>query len=270
VLGIRVEASYFDGKGYNEKILSTNSSATAVTLGAGNTAPTLIAGTQFHGIPNTTATVGQPFDLFSPFNLIFTDVQTPVIAAAPGGPTLTFTAVAVVGNIALPLSSVGLQFSFDPTTGVAEFSTLPVLDPKTGLPVLDAITGLPVLTALTTPGPIDVRVTATDPQGLAVTNTFVINVASTSSGAPVAVDDSYTGFKGVAMTVLPSGSVLNNDSDPNLDPFTGSMVTGPAHGTLAFNADGSSSTRAHPSTSGWIRLPTTIPTAPAQSATPRR
>ena len=43
------------------------------------------------------------------------------------------------------------------------------------------------------------------------------------------------------MTVLPSGGVLANDSDPNLDPFTGSVVTGPAHGTLALSrhADGS-------------------------------
>src|SRR6185312_15947006 len=97
----------------------------------------------------------------------------------------------------------------------------------------------PVLTALPTAGPIAVRVTATDPQGLSVTNTFTINVAAATAGAPVAVDDFYTAFKAVAMTALPSGSVLNNDSDPNQDPFTGSMVTGPAHGTLAFNADGS-------------------------------
>ena len=51
---------------------------------------------------------------------------------------------------------------------------------------------------------------------------------------PVAVDDSYTAFKGVTFTALPSESVLSNDTDPNGDPFTAKVVTGPAHGTLAF------------------------------------
>ena len=81
------------------------------------------------------------------------------------------------------LSSLNLQFSFDPTTGVGEFSTLPVL--AGGVPVLDA-NGYPVLSPLTTAGPINVRVTATDPGGLAVTNNFVINVMPANAGAPVA------------------------------------------------------------------------------------
>ena len=158
------------------------------------------------------------------------------MAAAPPAAHLGFSAVAIVNNAPLALSSVNLQFIFDPTTGVGEFSTLPVL--AGGVPVLD-VNGNPVLTPFTTAGPINVRVTVTDPGGLTLTNNFVINVMPANTGAPVANPDSYSAFKGVTMTALASGGVLANDSDPNLDPFTGSVVTGPAHGTLAFNADGS-------------------------------
>ena len=72
------------------------------------------------------------------------------------------------------------------------------------------------------------RVKATDPGGLSTTSTFIINVLPPNA-APVAVNDSYTAFKSVALTTLPSQGVLANDSDPNLDPFTAILVTGPAH-----------------------------------------
>ena len=64
------------------------------------------------------------------------------------------------------------------------------------------------------------------------------------NAAPVAVNDTYTAFKSVALTTLPSQGVLANDSDPNQDPFTAILVTGPAHalttgaGAFHLNADG--------------------------------
>ena len=78
---------------------------------------------------------------------------------------------------------------------------------------------------------------ATDPGGLSVTNTFVIDVQPPNS-PPSAVDDSYTTFENVGLTAVPSTGVLHNDTDPNLDPFTAAVVTGPAHGALTFHADG--------------------------------
>jgi VCBS repeat-containing protein len=53
--------------------------------------------------------------------------------------------------------------------------------------------------------------------------------------APVAVDDSLTTDEDTAG----SGNVLNNDTDVENDNLTAAVVNGPAHGTLALNADGS-------------------------------
>lgn len=59
---------------------------------------------------------------------------------------------------------------------------------------------------------------------------------------PVAADDSATVIEGGTVTLLDSGepSVLANDSDPNGDDLTvdTAPVSGPAHGTLVLNADG--------------------------------
>jgi gliding motility-associated-like protein/uncharacterized repeat protein (TIGR01451 family) len=51
---------------------------------------------------------------------------------------------------------------------------------------------------------------------------------------PVAVDDQYTTLRDVPV----SGNVLTNDSDPEHGVLTATLVTGPTHGTLQLNADG--------------------------------
>ena len=227
MLGVRVKVSYVDGKGYTEQVISAPTTAVTVS-GAVNTPPRVVPQQQFNGIPNTTALVGAPFDFFSPFGEIFTDDQTASNA-------LTYTAILANGQ---PLSTVGLAFSFDPNAigaagaaaaglpGVGEFSLLPGLDPNTGLPY-----------ALDTAGQIAVRVIATDPGGLSVTDTFVINVVPPNS-PPNANDDTYTTPENVGLTTLLSTGVLHNDVDPNADPFTAALVTGPTNGTLTFHADG--------------------------------
>src|SRR4029077_1080043 len=56
--------------------------------------------------------------------------------------------------------------------------------------------------------------------------------------APVAVDDSYITNEDTTLTVA-AASVLANDSDVDSAALTVSLVSGPAHGTLTLNADGS-------------------------------
>jgi hypothetical protein len=55
--------------------------------------------------------------------------------------------------------------------------------------------------------------------------------------APVAAADSYAA--GGALAASAAGGVLSNDSDPDGDALRAVLVSGPSHGTLALNADGS-------------------------------
>lgn len=55
---------------------------------------------------------------------------------------------------------------------------------------------------------------------------------------PVAVADSYTTDEDIPLNVAAPG-VVGNDSDPESSPLTAVLVTGPAHGALTLNANGS-------------------------------
>ena len=117
-------------------------------------------------------------------------------------------------------------------TGAGEFKTIMLAGP-------DGVLGTPddVAATLDTAGQIGIRVMAMDPGGLAVTDTFFIDVIPPNS-PPNATDDTYTTPVNVGLTTLPSTGVLHNDIDPNADPFTAALVTGPTNGTLTFHADG--------------------------------
>ena len=62
---------------------------------------------------------------------------------------------------------------------------------------------------------------------------------SVTDNPPVAANDSYAVNEGAVLTVPAASGVLANDSDPDGDPLSASVVTGPAHGTLSLAADGS-------------------------------
>jgi VCBS repeat-containing protein len=56
--------------------------------------------------------------------------------------------------------------------------------------------------------------------------------------APSAVDDSYATDEDTLLSIAAPG-VLTNDTDPDGDPLSAILVSGPANGTLTLNADGS-------------------------------
>ncbi len=58
------------------------------------------------------------------------------------------------------------------------------------------------------------------------------------NGRPMAAADAYTAAANTALAVAAPG-VLANDGDPDGDPLTAQLVSGPAHGTLALSPDGS-------------------------------
>src|SRR5205823_3335131 len=68
-------------------------------------------------------------------------------------------------------------------------------------------------------------------------NVATVTLAVTDD-APVANDDSYTASKNNPLTVAAHGA-LPIDSDANGDALTAAVVSGPAHGTLTLNGDGS-------------------------------
>jgi VCBS repeat-containing protein len=76
--------------------------------------------------------------------------------------------------------------------------------------------------------------------GTAASNVTTVTILVTASPnePPAAVGDSYTAVSGQALTVAAPG-VLTNDSDPDGDPLTTSLFSGPTHGTLNLSADGS-------------------------------
>jgi VCBS repeat-containing protein len=67
--------------------------------------------------------------------------------------------------------------------------------------------------------------------------TVTITVSSVND-APVAEDDSYTTDEDTPL-VVPAPGVLGNDSDVEGDPLTAVLVSGPSHGTLTLNPNGS-------------------------------
>ncbi len=68
-------------------------------------------------------------------------------------------------------------------------------------------------------------------------DTIDVTVVGANS-APVAVNDSYATNQSTILTVAAPG-VLANDTDADGDALTASLVSGPAHGQLTLNANGS-------------------------------
>lgn len=69
------------------------------------------------------------------------------------------------------------------------------------------------------------------------TATVTITVTA-ANDAPIAVDDAYTTAENSTLRITAPG-VLANDSDPNGDVLTATLVSRPTNGSLTFDADGS-------------------------------
>ncbi|MGQ0844337.1 MAG: Ig-like domain-containing protein [Sporichthyaceae bacterium] len=80
--------------------------------------------------------------------------------------------------------------------------------------------------------------TANDGNGSTTAPATVTIAVNAVNDAPTARADTYRTSQGTAMTV-PGPGVLGNDSDPDGDPLTATLVTGPGNGTVTLNPDGS-------------------------------
>jgi VCBS repeat-containing protein len=73
--------------------------------------------------------------------------------------------------------------------------------------------------------------------GTVYTDEITVYVHVNDAATPV--DDDYEVDENSTLTVYPAGGVLANDSDPNGDDLSATLVTGPSHGSITLNADGS-------------------------------
>jgi Ca2+-binding RTX toxin-like protein len=110
----------------------------------------------------------------------------------------------------------------------------------------DQLEGLTITPPANSSGDFTLTVSAASTEadnGDTATTTASITVTVDQvNDAPLAVNDSYTGLKDTPITIDALAGVLANDSDPNDTPanaLSAQVVTGPAHGTVTLNADGS-------------------------------
>jgi DNA/RNA endonuclease G (NUC1) len=193
---------------------------------------------QPHGATGTaTGITGENLTSLLTFDATFTNT--------PGG-TVTWT---FAGNENYPPSSgtATITITRKALTVVANNKTrshtapTPALDGTiTGVVAGDGITASYSTPPTNVPGSYPITAALNDPNGrlgnygVSITNgTMVV-----TNGAPVAVADGpYTGQWNVPLVIAPAG-VLANDTDVDGDPLTATVVTGPAHGTLALGANG--------------------------------
>lgn len=77
-----------------------------------------------------------------------------------------------------------------------------------------------------------------DGRGGSASATLTITVTGTND-APTATANAYAANEDTTLTVAAATGVLTGDTDPDGDVLSAVLVTGPAHGTLTLNADGS-------------------------------
>jgi hypothetical protein len=131
---------------------------------------------------------------------------------ADAGESLVYSLIHTGG----PGGSVG-QVTIDSSTGQLTVATGAALDFESAATLL-------------------VAVQITDSQGFAFSKSFTINITDIND-APVAYDDHLTALQLQSLDLSGHG-VLGNDFDDDGDVIRAILVTGPAHGTLTLNADG--------------------------------
>jgi VCBS repeat-containing protein len=115
------------------------------------------------------------------------------------------------------LSNAGGQFTIDATTGRLTVAAGAALN-------YEVVATLPI------------TVLVMDSQGLTFSKSFAINIVDIND-APVAYNDQLTSLQLMALDLSGSG-ILTNDRDEDGNILSAILITGPSHGTLTLNADG--------------------------------
>jgi len=186
--------------------------------------------------PNTPLTIY--FDLISVngagSRVNISNVRLPLIVANNQAPVALPDSAATDSNAPVLINVLGNDTDSDGT--IDPTSLIIVGAPAHGKVTRDAITGFLLYTpALYFSGADSFSYRVRDNDG-ALSNIATVSITIRRIPlAPAAVDDNYTVPQGRTLT----SNVLGNDVSPNGLPITAVLATGPAHGALVLNADGS-------------------------------
>jgi VCBS repeat-containing protein len=164
-------------------------------------------------------------------------IQVPVKYLLP----LTATPLQINAQEQWPFTGAVATFiDADPNSAVGDFSAIVNWgdgQTSSGAIAADGNGGFIVLGAhtYTTAGNYLVGVVIAAIGGNAANTLSTALVAATPNAAPAALDDYASGAEDVALTI----DALANDSDLDLDALTPVVMSGPSHGSLSVNANGS-------------------------------
>jgi VCBS repeat-containing protein len=168
------------------------------------------------------------------FTLVVANInEAPVITSHGGAPAsltaaenqtavTTITATDADAGAVLTYTISGVDagyFSIEASSGILTFTVAPDFENR-----VDA----------NNDGVYELTVQVADGQGGFATQALSVTVTNVNE-APIAAADSFSANEDTAI----AGNVLTNDTDPEGDVLNAVLVTGPSHGTLSFNADGS-------------------------------
>src|SRR5216117_3293860 len=212
-------------------ILVTGPSHGTLTLNSDGSF-TYMPALNFNGIDTFTykATDGQAQSGIATATITVTPVNDAPVAAnddnytTPEDTQLTVSAPGVLAN--------------DSDVDGDPLSTILVTGPSHGTLTLNSDGSFTYMPALNFNGIDSFTYKATDGQAQSGIATATITVTPVNDTPVPANDDSYTTPEDTQLTVSAPG-VLANDSDVDGDPLSTILVTGPSHGTLTLNSDGS-------------------------------
>lgn len=161
---------------------------------------------------------------------------TITVGAANDAPSATADEYSTDEDTALHVDAPGVLANDIDSDGDSLMSTL-VSGPANGTLTLDADGSFDYVPGTNFNGDDSFVYTAGDASSSSGETTVTIHVAAVND-APVNESDSYLTDEDTPLVISAPG-VLANDSDPEGDPLTAALVTGPAHGTVSLSEDGS-------------------------------
>src|SRR5215472_6138262 len=168
--------------------------------------------------------------------ILTSNVATVTIRVTDTPPVAVNDSYTGLANQPLTVTAGGGVLANDAAGGGGTLSAFLVSGPSHGTLLLNADGSFTYTPAAGFTGTDSFTYKASD--GINTSNVATVTIRVTDT-PPVAVNDSYTGLANQPLTVTAGGGVLANDAAGGGGTLSAFLASGPSHGTLALNADGS-------------------------------